>query len=160
MIFGKPDIFAISFDVVDVFNDSFCYGTFNIIVNDVFFPAAGSNYTLTHIVSFFHASADELKIAKPFFVGEQSDEEIAISLARQYGHVNKNISDNNEYYSEMQFGVDLSPLEVLDKGVSLCFFDDENCNGWLMLVANYGELMKKIKYNKSELIELLKSIKI
>jgi len=160
MIFGKPEKFAITYDVVDSVESDFFYGVFNFIVNDVFYPAIGSNYTLNHIIPFLNAEAKYIEKSKRFYAGDMTDDELSISFSKQYGAINCLISNLDDYFSLEKCGVDLSPLEIADKGVGLWFFCDENDCDWLLLISNYGKVVEKIAIDGAELIELLSSVSL
>lgn len=62
MIYGDPTNFAIQIEVLDCYG-SFSHGIFNVIVDDVFIPGRGSNWTISLIVSWLKGTLAEIENA-------------------------------------------------------------------------------------------------
>ena len=63
MIFGDPYFFCISFDVAypseNLTDSNIELGIFNFIIEDVFFPGKGGNWTLSMIISHLKEAVKE-----------------------------------------------------------------------------------------------------
>jgi hypothetical protein len=140
MIIGDPYYFAISFDVAyrNETNPNMNLGIFNFIMEDIFFPAKGGNYTLKMVTNHLIGCLDKIKFINEIPLLSINDPVFFTELAHSLKYILISDSDDFHFSVKEPLGVDLTPLEFADFGYYI-FYVKTKKNEVVFYTTDYGE---------------------
>ncbi|WP_127960482.1 Imm42 family immunity protein [Serratia microhaemolytica] len=160
MIYGDPYYFGVHIDVIykNDNNPDMNLGAFNFIIDDVFFPGKGANYTLKMVTNHLVGNLDELRSIKEQSVDRVNEPSFPLMLAHSFrqwlsSDVEHCFSENNEVV-----GVDLTPLEFSDLGYYI-FYVLTSESEYVFSTRDSGKTFNKKVLPKGYVVGVLELLK-
>lgn len=120
MIFGDPYFFCISFDVAypseNLTDSNIELGIFNFIIEDVFFPGKGGNWTLSMTISHLKEAVDEIESCPEIQESVINSPTFCVNLSHSLQCILQTDPRDYELKDVEKLGVNLTPLEFGDCG--------------------------------------------
>lgn len=161
MVIGDPYYCAINFEIVyqDNQNSNMGLGIFNFIIEDVFFPGRGANYTINMVINHLTSNLEIIES-----IDEISDDllidndRLFTSIANSFDYYlntdSENLINPNEIKNKC---VDLTPLEYADLGYYIFYIKTVSCD-FLYYSYDYGLSSLYKKLTKGYLYDLIRQL--